>query len=280
MKTGMVLEGGAMRGMFTAGVLDVLNEAQVEIDEITGVSAGALFGVNFVSGQNGRVIRYNKRFNGDSHYMGLRPLIKEGNIVSTKMAYEEVPRRLDPFDNEAFKRSKTSFYAVVTDVYTGEPAYIRIEDVFEQMDTLRASGSMPFVSRPVQIGSRLYLDGGIADSIPFEWELSRNCDKLLVILTRENSYRKQAMSQAAVRLYARRYPKLAQRLKDRHTAYNSAVEKLQQLESAGTVFVIRPSQPIHMKRMESDPDKLQAVYDLGRSDALASLSALKKYLCT
>ena len=169
MKIGLVLEGGAMRGMFTAGVLDTFLDNDIKMDSVVGVSAGALFGVNYLSGQKGRVIRYNKKFNKDKNYMGLRPLLREGNIVSTKYAYEDVPKTLDPFDDEAYKKSKVPFYAVVTNVATGNPEYIQIHSVFEQMDTLRASGSMPFVSKPVAIGDKKYLDGGIADSIPFEW---------------------------------------------------------------------------------------------------------------
>ena len=169
MKIGLVLEGGAMRGMFTAGVLDTFLDNDIKMDSVVGVSAGALFGVNYLSGQKGRVIRYNKKFNKDKNYMGLRPLLREGNIVSTKYAYEDVPKTLDPFDDEAYKKSKVPFYAVVTNVATGNPEYIQIHSVFEQMDTLRASGSLPFVSKPVTIGKNQYLDGGIADSIPFEW---------------------------------------------------------------------------------------------------------------
>ena len=163
MKIGLVLEGGAMRGMFTAGVLDTFLDNDIKMDSVVGVSAGALFGVNYLSGQKGRVIRYNKKFNKDKNYMGLRPLLREGNIVSTKYAYEDVPKTLDPFDDEAYKKSKVPFYAVVTNVATGNPEYIQIHSVFEQMDTLRASGSLPFVSKPVTIGKNQYLDGGIAD---------------------------------------------------------------------------------------------------------------------
>ena len=169
MKTGLVLEGGAMRGMYTAGVLDIMLDHQIHFDGIIGVSAGALFGVNYLSGQRGRVIRYNKKYNGNRDYMGLLPLLREGNIVSTRYAYDRVPKLYDVFDNETYKANtaQTPFYAVVTNMKTGEPEYMQVEDVFAQMDVLRASGSMPFVSHPVEIGGRQYLDGGVADSIPF-----------------------------------------------------------------------------------------------------------------
>lgn len=278
MKIGLVLEGGAMRGMYTAGVLDTFLDNDIKVDSVVGVSAGALFGVNYLSGQKGRVIRYNKRFNGDKNYMGLIPLLREGNIVSTKYAYEEVPKVLDPFDDEAYKKSAVPFYAVVTDVDTGNPEYIQINSVFEQMDTLRASGSMPFVSKPVIINGKKYLDGGITDSIPFEWLAGQGCDKLLVILTRDMEYRKKSMPTVLVKLYGRKYPIIAEKLLERHALYNRSVQLLKQWEDEGRAFVIRPSQPIEIGRIEKNPDKLQAVYDLGIKDGKETIKKLNEYL--
>lgn len=275
MKTGLVLEGGAMRGMYTAGVLDVFLKNNIHFDCVVGVSAGALFGVNYLSGQVGRVIRYNKKFNGDKNYMGLRPLLKEGNIVSTKYAYEDVPLRLDPFDDEAFKKSDTPFYAVITDAKSGETEYVQIKSVFDQMDVLRASGSMPFVSKPVKIGDKTYLDGGITDSIPYEFAQSLGCDRLIVVLTRDMDYRKKPMSPALIRLWYKKSP-LANRLRQRHEVYNRSVENLKALEATGKAVVIRPSKPIDISRTEKDPDKLQSVYDLGVSDAALLVNSLKE----
>ena len=278
MKVGLVLEGGAMRGMYTAGVLDVFLTEQIAVDCVVGVSAGALFGVNYLSGQKGRVIRYNKRFNRDPRYMGLLPLLREGNIVSTRYAYEDVPRRLDPFDDAAFQKSGIPFYAVITDVDSGKPEYVPIHSVFAQMDVLRASGSMPMVSHPVLIGGRRYLDGGITDSIPFIWLAGQGCDRLIVVLTRDMEYRKSPMPAALVQLYAKKYPQIAIRLRERHTLYNSSVAQLKQWEAAGKAFVIRPSRPVQVKRIEKDPAKLQAAYDLGMQDARSQLDSLKHYL--
>lgn len=268
METGLVLEGGAMRGMYTAGVLDVFLENKIQVDCIVGVSAGALFGVNFLSGQKGRVIRYNKQFNGDKNYIGLRPLLREGNIVSTKYAYEEVPRRLDPFDDAAYKKSGIPFYAVVTNMENGMPEYIKIDSVFEQMDVLRASGSMPFVSKPVLIDGKQYLDGGISDSIPFRFAESLGCDRLIVILTRDMAYRKKPMSPALIRLWFGKSP-IAEKLLLRHEVYNRSVEKLKEWEANGKAVVIRPSSPVEIGRIETDPDKLQSVYDLGVKDGMS-----------
>ena len=278
MKTGLVLEGGAMRGMFTAGVLDALLAAGVRADEVVGVSAGALFGVNYLSGQTGRAVRYNKRYNGDKNYMGLRPLLKEGNLFSTSYAYDLVPRKLDPFDDEAFQNSGVPFYAVVTDVDTGEAEYMQVKSVFEQMDVLRASGSMPFVSRPVEWQGRRYLDGGVSDSIPFRWMAARGCDRLIVVLTREEGYRKTPMKGALLRLLRRKYPAIARRLAARHTDYNLALEELERWQAEGRAFVIRPSVKTPISRIETDPEKLQQVYDLGLADGQAALPALKAYL--
>lgn len=278
MKTGLVLEGGAMRGMFTAGVLDAFLAAGVRADEVVGVSAGALFGVNYLSGQTGRAVRYNKRYNGDKNYMGLRPLLKEGNLFSTSYAYDLVPRKLDPFDDEAFQNSGVPFYAVVTDVDTGEAQYMQVKSVFEQMDVLRASGSMPFVSRPVEWQGRRYLDGGVSDSIPFRWMAARGCDRLIVVLTREEGYRKTPMKGALLRLLRRKYPAIARRLAARHTDYNRALEELEHWQAKGRAFVIRPSVKAPISRIETDPEKLQQVYDLGLADGQAALPALKAYL--
>jgi len=268
MKTGLVLEGGAMRGMYTAGVLDTFLEAGISVDGVVGVSAGALFGVNYLSGQKGRVIRYNKRFNGDKAYMGLRPLLREGNLFSTHYAYED----------RAFQASGVPFYAVVTDTATGEPEYIRIQSAFAQMDTLRASGSMPFVSHPVKIDGREYLDGGIGDSIPYQWMHSQGYDKLVVVLTQDASYRKTPMPRLPLKLLQRSYPQIAQKLLHRHETYNQALELLAQWEKEGKAFVLRPSEPIQIHRTERDPGKLQQVYDLGVKDCQKSLPRLEQYL--
>lgn len=274
---GLVLEGGAMRGMYTAGVLDVFMENGISAEKAVGVSAGALFGVNLLSGQKGRVIRYNKRFNGDPDYLGIRPLLREGNIVSTQYAYEDVPHKLDPFDDEAFQNSAGEFYAVVTNVRTGEPEYIRITSVFEQMDVLRASGSLPFLSHAVPIGKEKYLDGGISDSIPFLWLAHQGCDKLVVILTRDIHYRK-APAYPGASIYKAKYPAIAALLKSRHLRYNESVEQLLRWEDMGKAFVIRPTRPIEIHSIEKDPDNLQMVYDMGRRDAEAALPRLRKYL--
>ena len=248
MKTCLVLEGGAMRGMYTAGALDVFYNAGIQFDGIIGVSAGAAFGVNYLSRQPGRVIRYNKRFNADHHYMGLIPLLKTGNIVDTEYAYEKVPRELDPFDGDTFDASGVPFWAVVTNVETGQPEYIRLEHAMAQMDVIRASASMPFVSQPVKIGGKLYLDGGVADSIPFRAAEKLGFDRVVVILTRDKSYVKKPMNPKPIDLWYKHYPALAEQLKNRHNVYNNALRELLNWEQQGKAWVLHPSQPIEIGR--------------------------------
>lgn len=275
---GLVLEGGAMRGMYTAGILDTLIEAGIESKSVVGVSAGALFGVNYLSKQVGRVVRYNKRFNSDKNYLGIKPLVKEGNIVDTDYAYRRVPHELDPFDDETFKASDGKFTAVVTNIDTAEAEYIPIESVFDQMDTLRASGSMPVVSRPVEIDGKKYLDGAISDSVPFEWMLETGAQKVVVVLTRDITYVKKPWSPLICNFYKRKYPLFSAKMADRHNLYNGQIERLKELEKEGRVFIIRPSQPITISRTESNPDKLQSVYELGISDMKKCMDDLVKYL--
>ena len=263
MKTGLVLEGGGMRGLFTAGVLDAFYARGLSFDGVIGVSAGAVFGVNFLSRQPGRVLRYNKRYIRDPRYMGLRSLLKTGNLFSPDFAYGTVPIQLDPFDQQSFQASGVPFYAVMTNIETGLAEYPLIENVFEQMDTLRASASLPFVSRPVPIGGDLYLDGGIVDSVPFEAMQALGYDRLVVILTRDASYRKGPMPALPIDLWYGKYPALRQRLRCRHEAYNQSLERLRRLEKDGTATVIRPKRPIEIRRLERDPAVLQRVYEQG-----------------
>lgn len=278
MKVGIVLEGGAMRGMYTAGVLDAFLDSDIPADLLVGVSAGALFGVNYLSKQRGRAIRYNKRFNSDRNYLGLRPLLKEGNIVSTEYAYVRVPHELDPFDDETYMKSPSKFYAVVTNLNSANPEYIHIRSVFDQMDVLRASGSMPVVSKPVLINDNLYLDGAIGDSIPFDWMLKQGVDKTIVILTRDITYKKKPMPKIMCNRYKKKYPLFSKAMSLRHELYNNQIEELKRLEDEGKVFVIRPTEEIKIKRTERDPKKLQSVYELGIKDACSIMEKLKEYL--
>lgn len=278
MKVGLVLEGGAMRGMYTAGVLDIFLENNIEVDGIIGVSAGVLFGVNYLSKQKGRVIRYNKRFINDKRYMGFWSLLTTGNIINKDFSFYEVPQKLDIFDNETFKESKINFWATITNMETGEPEYVKLEDLFAQMEVLRATSAMPFVSKIVELESGKYLDGGISDSIPVNKCKELGFDKIIVVLTRPLDYRKKKPKEFFANAYYRKYPKFAKTLNNRYKIYNETVEKIIDMENKKEIFVIRPSKLIKIKRIEKNPDKLQEMYELGLEDAKQCLESLKEYI--
>ena len=270
----LVLEGGAMRGMYTAGVLDCFMDHDISFDAVIGVSAGALFGVNLLSKQRGRVIRYNKRFNSDKNYMGIRPLLREKNIVSTKYAYDTVPRELDPFDDEELVEAGISWKEYVENTsdwgtyYTkinGE--YVQIKSVFDQMDVLRASGSMPVVSKPVKLGNEWYLDGAVTDSIPYEHMLDMGYDRVVVVLTKPADYIKKPMPRVFTSVYKKRFPRFYEAFSNRHIMYNYQLEHLKELEKQGIAEVLRPSEHIKISKVEKDPNKLESLYQLGLRDA-------------
>ena len=278
MKIGLVLEGGAMRGMFTAGVLDVLLDEQIAVDGAVTVSAGALFGINYPAKQRGRVLRYNLKYLHDKRYMGWHSLFTTGNVVNKAFAFYELPFTLDPFDQATFAASQIDFWVTLTNIETGEPEYVKITDAFAQMEALRATSAMPMVSRVVEIEGKKYLDGGISDSIPLDKAMALGYDKIIVILTRPLDYRKKPSNNWLFKLFYRHYPKLIERWENRYAEYNQAVEKVIEMEKAGKIFVIRPSESLDISRLEKDLAKVQAMYDLGVKDGQAALSELKDYL--
>lgn len=278
MKVGLVLEGGAMREMYTAGVLDVFLENGIEIDGIVGVSAGVLFGVNYLSKQKGRAIRYNKKYARDKRYMGIKSYIKTGNIINKEFAYYEVPFKLDIFDEETYEKSKTDFYATITNVETGKPEYVKVKNVFEQMELLRATSAMPFVSEMVELNGKKYLDGGVSDSIPIDKCKELGYEKIIVVLTRPIEYRKKKSNKSMAKIKYSRYPELVKVINNRYKNYNETVEKIIDMENKKEIFVIRPSKLINIKRIERDENKLQEMYDLGVYDCKGKLNDLKKYI--
>ncbi|WP_448912010.1 patatin-like phospholipase family protein [Haemophilus sputorum] len=278
MKIGLVLEGGAMRGMFTAGVLDVLLDEQIAVDGAVTVSAGALFGINYPAKQRGRVLRYNLKYLHDKRYMGWHSLFTTGNVVNKAFAFYELPFTLDPFDQATFTASQIDFWVTLTNIESGEPEYVKITDAFAQMEALRATSAMPIVSRVVEIEGKKYLDGGISDSIPLDKAMALGYDKIIVILTRPLDYRKKPSNNWLFKLFYRHYPKLIERWENRYAEYNQAVEKVIEMEKAGKIFVIRPSESLDISRLEKDLTKVQAMYDLGVKDGQAALSELKNYL--
>lgn len=281
MRTGLVLEGGAMRGMFTCGILDVFLEKGIDFDSTIGVSAGAVFGCNYKSRQVGRALRYNKRFCRDPRYCSVRSLLKTGDLYGAEFCYDELPNELDPFDYDTFERNPMEFWCVTTDVETGKARYDLMKDGRgDDMKLMRASASMPLVSRPVSVRGRELLDGGIADPIPFDFMLSGNVDRCLVILTQPYDYIKKKNSMLP--LFGLFYKGKRKGIRDamgiRHEVYNSQTERLKTLEKEGRVFVLRPASPLEIGKTEKDPSRLQAVYDEGRRLALEKLDEIKAYL--
>ena len=278
MKIGLVLEGGAMRGMYTAGVLDTFLDKDFWVDGIISVSAGALFGVNYPSRQKERAIRYNKKFISDKRYISFKSLVSTGNIVNKDFAFYEVPFKYDVFDNKTFKESDIDFYVAVTNLQTAQAEYVKLIDPLAQMEVLRATSAMPYVSRPVEIDGIPYLDGAIADSIPVEQMKKLGYDKIIVILTRTLDYRKSKPMTWIAKWFYRRYPHFADAVNQRYAMYNRQVENVIKLAEKGDIFVIRPSVDLKIKRIEKDPNKLQAMYELGMKDMQLQWENLLNYL--
>lgn len=280
MKTGLILEGGAMRGLFTAGVMDVLMENGIVFDGAVGVSAGAAFGCNYKSGQIGRVLRYNKRFCQDKRYCGLGCLLKTGNIYSTEFCYGEVPLELDIFDFEAYRKNPMEFYVVCTDIETGLPVYYNYTGLEQNgFDWIRASASLPLVANIVEIEGQKFLDGGIADSIPVKFFESKGYLRNVAVLTQPENYQKQPnKALPLIRLKYRKYPKFVKAAANRHNMYNEELAYVKQQEKNGNLFVLRPKKPLPVSRVEKDPEKLQQAYEIGRCTAGENLAALQAFL--
>ena len=280
MKTGLVLEGGAQRGMFTAGALDVMMERGVNFDGLIGVSAGACFGCNFKSHQPERAMRYNLKYIRDPRYCSLQSLIKTGDLYGADFCYREIPLRLDPFDSETFRKSPVEFYVVCTDVHSGEAVYQKLDKGDEEdMDWIRASASMPMVSRVVHVGGRDLLDGGAADSIPLRWFQSIGYEKNVVILTQPRNFVKEKNSMLPLmRVALRKYPKLIDTMAHRHEVYNASTAYVRAEEAAGRAFVLAPDAPLPIKRTEKDPEKLRAVYEMGRRNMERNLDAMLEFM--
>lgn len=279
-KKGLILEGGAMRGLFTAGVMDVLMENGVEFDGIIGVSAGAAFGCNYKSGQIGRALRYNIKYCRDKRYCGINSLLKSGNIYNTGFCYGEVPLSLDKFDFDAYLKNPAEFYVVCTDVESGRSVYHKYTGAEDSgFDWIRASASMPLVSQIVNIDGKKLLDGGISDSIPVKYFESIGYNKNVAVLTQTKEYRKgKNRMMPLIRRRYKMYPKLIEVAENRFLMYNEQKEYVSKREAEGELFVIRPDEPIPVGRVEKNPKKLKLAYDIGRSTANKKLDGLIAYL--
>ena len=276
-KTTLILEGGAMRGLYSAGVLDVFMEKNINVDVVYGVSAGALFGLNYKSRQIGRAIRYNLKYANEKNYMGLYSLITTGDIMNKDFCFKKLVYELDKLDFETYKNNPVEFYAVVTNLQTGKPEYIKIDDAEKGLEYFRASGSMPFVSNPVEIEGNFYLDGAISDAVPFKKVLETDCEKIIVILTRPLGYRKKKAYLPYELVYGK-YPKFVETATLYYKEYNETMDLIEKYEAENKIVVLRPSELIKMKRVEKDTNKLQKIYNLGISDCNNNLDKIKEYI--
>lgn len=280
MKTGMILEGGAMRGLFTAGVIDVLMEQGIQVDGVIGVSAGAAFGCNYKSRQIGRVLRYTTTYARDPRYGGIRSLIKTGDIYGVEFCYHEIPEKLDLFDEETYRSNNVDFYVTCTDVATGQPVYHKCETTRgDDLEWIRASASMPMVSRVVKIGEKELLDGGISDSIPLAYFQSMGYEKNIVVLTQPRGYtKKKNKVLPLMRWFLKKYPKVLETMAHRHEQYNETLDFIKIEEEKGKVLVICPEEALNIGRMENHPEKLTEVYEKGRKVTEQQLEKIKAFL--
>ncbi len=280
MKKGLILEGGALRGLFTAGVTDVMMENGIDFDGMVGVSAGAAFGCNYKSRQPGRVLRYNKRFVNDRRYCSVRSLFMTGNLFGGEFNYHTLPEKYDIFDAATFDANPMEFYAVCTDLLTGKPVYkLLMRHSYDFCEWIRASASMPLVSTIVEVEGHKMLDGGIGDSIPLKFFQYKGYDRNVVVLTQPEGYvKKPNRLMPLIRMQLRRFPRFVEAAADRHLMYNAELDYVRSEEAAGRAFVIRPRTALPIKHITRNTALLQQAYDEGRSVMQDRLSGLKEYL--
>lgn len=280
MKKGLVLEGGGLRALFTAGVMDEMMDNGIEFDGAVGVSAGASFGCNYKSKQIGRSLRYNIDFKDDPRYMGWRSLWKTGDWVGAEFSYHVLPVDLDPVDFDTYANNPMEFHLVCTDVDTGKPVYHQLPVIdHEALDWVRASASLPIISKPVHLNGMRLLDGGLVDSIPLEYFQKQGYERNVVILTQPKGFKKSAPKGIKLmRWLLRKTPAVAEALATRHLMYNRELDYLSEQELLGNTFLIYPEDELPIGRIEQDEAKMRNVYQMGRNAAKEKMEALKKFL--
>lgn len=276
----LVLEGGGMRGLFTAGVLDCFLGQNISFSHLFGVSAGACQATSFLSGQKGRNLAVNTSFLDNWRYMSFRSLLLTRSYFGMDFMFDEIPNRLIPFDYERFFASPSSFQIGTTDCETGKARFFDKEALDRHMTILRASCSLPLIAPIVRFREYRLLDGGIADPIPVRRALEVGPDKVVVVLTRNREYRKEGLSKAEwalMNIVYQKYPALLETLSRRHEIYNSTLDFIEGLEESGQALVIRPTRPLDVDRYEKDPKKLSALYQAGYEDGHAMLERIRSF---
>jgi predicted patatin/cPLA2 family phospholipase len=280
-QAGLVLEGGGMKGIYTAGVLDFFMDKGLEFSNVYGVSAGACHMASYLSGQRGRALDVSIDYLDTKRYCSVESLLLTGDLFNTSMCYHTIPDYLYPYDNEAFKRYQGKAYSVVTNIETGRAEYLRVRDMRAEIDKIRASASLPLVARIVRIDGKPYLDGGLSDSIPIQKAVLDGNRKNIVIMTKEVGFRRKPVNAAQLALIKARYvkyPKVAELMARRHIVYNECLYYIDRLQSDGQIFVIRPSHAGEVGRIERDKDKVKALYDQGYAEAESCYEELMQYL--
>jgi predicted patatin/cPLA2 family phospholipase len=280
MKTGLILEGGAMRGLFSCGVMDVFLEEGIGFDGAAGISAGACFGCNYKSRQKGRALRYNKRYSRDPRYCSFRSLLKTGDLYGVDFCYRELPEVLDPFDKKTFAENPMEFYVGATDVDTGRIVYHRCTDGGERdMCWMQASASMPMVSRIVEVDGYRLLDGGIVDPVPYRFMEQAGYDRNVIILTQPKGFQKEkSRAMPLMRLALRDTPRIVEAMEVRHEVYNRQMAEIGEKEKRGEVLVIRPPESLGISRTEKNPKELERVYQIGVNEARKTLPRVRTFL--
>ena len=279
-RKGLILEGGAMRGLFTAGVIDEMMEQGVRYDGCIGVSAGAAFGCNYKSHQIGRVLRYNKRFAHEKKYCSWYSWLTTGDLYGADFCYHKLPDELDIMDVKTYNSDPMHFYVTATDTATGKAVYHELDHLDDEAyEWMRASASMPVVSRPVRLMGRSLLDGGISDSIPVKFFESIGYTRNAAVLTQPRGYRKGA--QSGMKILARllkQYPAIVKDLKERHIVYNRQLAEVREREQKRSAIVIRPPESLGIGHVSHNPAELEMVYRIGREEANRRLSEIRTYL--
>lgn len=278
-QAGLVLEGGGLKGVYTAGVLDFFLDKGIEFSSCYGVSAGACSLCSFLSGQRGRAYHVSVDYLEDKNYCSLYSLLKTGDLFGADMCYRKIPEELYPYDYESYGKYQGTFYSVVTNIESGQPEYIPIKDMKKEIDAVRASASLPLVSRNVSFRGKLYLDGGISDAIPLRQSIKDGNHKNVVIMTKEIGYRRKPSSMTSlIRLRYKKYPKVYELMKNRHIAYNETLDFIKEQVKEGSTFLIQPKKASGVGRIEKDRTKLKALYEEGYQEAKECYEDLVKFL--
>lgn len=278
-QAGLILEGGGMRGVYTTGVLDAFLENDIEFSAVYGVSAGSCHACSYLSKQYGRGYKVTSEYINDPRYCSVKSLLKTGDMFGVDFCYSQIPDVYIPYDYETFSKYEGRFYSVLTNLETGEAEYHRVKDLTKQMWAIRASSSLPMLSRTIIAKGHPYLDGGCTDSIPVKRSMEAGNKKNVVILTRDASYRKESNSMMPlIRLRYKKYPRFIEKMEDRHILYNETLEFIEKEEEKGNIFVIRPQEEVQVDRLEKDTAKLKVLYEQGLEDGRAAIEAMKAYL--